>query len=440
MKTPKITGLLASVAILLAMSACVLPLEAKTMTEIALDSTINDHKIIYFGKGEDQPRDSAALMIRKFYEDQFRHFQDPLAPYFLFLSRDNNLAMGVGGVVRMRGYYDWGGSVPSPGFAPYLIPMQKDPTRKRYLGTTPAGTALFFRIIGMNKKFGQYQLYIEANFNGYQARDFHLKKAYGQINDWTIGYTNSTFSDPNALPPAVDASGPNAKMSATAVLVRWLHEFKKGWSLAASVETPDNAIDTQDGVTAKVSQYVPDIAAFGQYAFGDRGHLRLAGIMRFLPYRDLIKQKNHTLPGWGVQLSGRYAPEDHITLYGMVNAGQGYGSLGGDMMMGKYDLIADPKVEGKMYAPWSVGGYAAVQYNINPQMFFSATYGAMRYCPRDNGFTDEYKTGMYIAVNYFWYLTPRISCAAEFNLGRRENMDGSHAWARRAGLLASFSF
>lgn len=73
-------------------------------------------------------------------------------------------------------------------------------------------------------------------------------------------------------------------------------------------------------------------------------------------------------------------------------------------------------------------------------MFFSATYGATRYLPKDNGFTDEYKTGMYIAVNYFWYLTPRISCAAEVNIGRRENMDGTHAWARRAEIMAQFSF
>lgn len=151
--------------------------KSKTMTEIQMDSTVRNHKIVFFGKGEEPSIDSTTLLIRNFYEDQFRHFQDPLAPYFLFMSKDANLAMGVGGVVRMRGYYDWGGSIPSPAFAPYLIPMVKNPEHERRLGTTPAGTALFFRVIGRNKKFGNYQLYIEANFNGYQARDFHLKKA-----------------------------------------------------------------------------------------------------------------------------------------------------------------------------------------------------------------------------------------------------------------------
>lgn len=431
----KITGLLLIANIFPALSAF-----SRSMTDIAIDSTLNSHKIIYFGKGEESA-DSSAQLIRKFYEDQFRHFQDPLAPYFLFMSRDNNLAMGVGGCVRMRAYYDWGGVIESPAFAPYLIPMQKDPSKRQAIATTPAGTSLFFRVIGRNRKLGQYQLYIEANFNGYEARDFHLKKAYGQINDFTIGYANSTFSDPGALPPAVDAAGPNAKMSATAVLVRWLHEFRnKRWSVAASVESPSDKVDYNGETTGKVTQYIPDIAAFGQYAWDSSGYVRLAAILRSHPYRDLIAGKNYKTTGWGLQLSGRWQPDERFTIYGMCNGGHGFMSLGGDWLMGRYDLVNDPEKPGRMYAPGAVGGYAALQFNLNPSMFFSATYGATRYYPKHHGEPDEYKTGMYMAVNYFWYLTPRISCAAEFNLGRRENMDGRHAWARRAALMAQFCF
>lgn len=423
----------------LAAAGSLAALHGQTMTEIAMDSTLRNHKIIFFGKGDEPSQDSTLRLIRTFYEDQFRHFQDPLAPYFLFMSKDANLAMGVGGVVRMRGYYDWAGVVPSPGFAPYLIPMHKDPANRRKLATTPAGTALFFRVIGRNKSLGNYQLYIEANFNGYQARDFHLKKAYGVINGFTIGYANSTFSDPGALPPAIDASGPNAKMSATAVLVRYLHEFNSGWSVAGSVETPDNAIDANNTTTANIDQYIPDFAAFGQYAWKS-GYLRLAAITRSLSYRDLVAGKNHTVQGWGLQLSGRWQPDNRFTFYGAFNGGRGYSSLGGDWLMGKYDLVNDPEHPGKMYSPYTIGGYAGIQFNLNPSMFFSATYGGTRYMPRHDANPDEYKTGKYIAVNYFWYLTPRISCGVEVNLGRRENTDGHHAWARRAGAFVQFSF
>lgn len=57
----------------------------------------------------------------KLYQDQFRHFQDPEAPYFMFMSKDSRLAMGMGGTVRMRSYFDWGGAIAQPPFAPALF-------------------------------------------------------------------------------------------------------------------------------------------------------------------------------------------------------------------------------------------------------------------------------------------------------------------------------
>lgn len=412
----------------------------KNLDDIRMDSTIRNHKIIYFGKGDEPPIDSVSTLIQKFYENQFRHFQDPLAPYFLFMSKDSQLAMGMGGCVRMRGYYDWGGAIPSPGFAPYLIPMEADPTRERYFGTTPSGTSLFFRVIGTNKKLGNYQVYIEANFNGYSSRDFHLKKAYAVINDWTIGYANSTFSDPSALPPTVDASGPNCKMSATDVLVRWMHTFKKNITVAASVETPSDQIEIIPNQTAKVSQYIPDVAAFLQYEWQNSNHIRLSGILRTLPYRNLLTEQNHVKPGYGLQLSTVYHPYHALTLYGCINGGHGYASLGGDWLMGAYDLVNDPKKPGELYSPFCYGGYASVQYNFTPMIFASATFGGTRYAPKHDVPGADYKQGLYMAANVFWYLTPRISCGVEFNLGRRLNFDGQSAWGRRVGAFAQFSF
>lgn len=424
---------------MMAVAACAVS-QSKSMRDEAMDSALTSHKLIYFGKGEEPPRDSVTSLIRQFYENQFHHFSDPLAPYFLFLSKDSKLAMGMGGAVRMRAYYDWDGSIPSPGFAPYLIPIQKDPTRDRYFGTTPAGTCLFFRVIGTNRKLGNYQIYIEANFNGYQARDFHLKKAYATINDWTVGYANSTFSDPQALPPVIDASGPNAKMSATSVLVRWMHDLPKGFTIAASLETPDQSIQTVDKETAKASQYVPDIAVFAQWGFNTSDHIRLSAIYRSLSYRDLLTSRNKYAPGWGLQLSTIWSPIRPLTLYGTVNGGAGYASLGGDWLMGNYDLVPDQDKPGKLYSPYVVGGYAGIQYNITPSVFISGTFGGTRYCPKYPMERDEYKEGLYIAANVYWYLTPRISCGAEIDLGRRKNADGATHWARRVNAMAQFSF
>ena len=417
----------------------------KAATDIQIDSTLKSNKIVFID-GRPAPQDtqhyvdSVRRVISAFYYDQFRHFQDPGAPYFLFMSKDATLAMGMGGAVRMRGYYDWGGAIPASGFAPYLIPMHPSPTDMRHFGTTPAGTCLFFRVIGRNKLLGDYQLYIEANFNGYQSRDFHLKKAYAIVNDFTIGYASSTFSDPAALPPTVDAQGPNNKLSPTAVLVRYMPVVRDRWVFAISGETPSGALDVDDRNTAKVSTWMPDWAAFAQYQWDPNQHVRLSGIVRTLSYRDLVKEKNHNRIGWGIQLSSVAHPHPQLTTYLTANYGHGYAGLGGDLLIGNYDLVADPDAPGRMYAPASFGWCLGLQYNILPNLFVSASASQTRYLPSRRISPDEYKYGIFSAINVFWNLTPRIQVAAEFDFGKRQNFSHEHRYAKRIGAMCQFSF
>lgn len=403
-------------------------------------------KVMYIdGKPTDQTKarqelDSMSRVIVSFYYDQFRHSQDPEAPYFLFMSKDAGLAMGIGGCVRMRGYYDWGGAIPASGFAPYLIPMTPDPTNERAFGTTPSGTCLFFRVIGRYKHLGQYQLYIEANFNGYQGRDFHLKKAYAIINDWTIGYAPSTFSDPAAVPPTVDAQGPSNKKTPTSVLVRWMPVVKNKWIFALSAETPATSIGADGTTTKTVTSWLPDFAAFAEYQWAPGQHVRLSGILRTLSYRDMLTNKNYNPLGWGVQLSSVAHPGYAWTTYANISYGHGEASLGGDLQIGKYDLVSEIGVPGRLYAAASLGWCVGLQYNIRPNLFVSASASMSHYMPRPGVAGTEYKNGLFTDVNVFWNITPRMQVGAEFDLGRRQNVSGDTRWARRVGALAQFSF
>lgn len=402
---------------------------------------VDDHKIVFFGKGQTPQSDSIRNLVENFYYDQFRSFQDPQAPYFLFMSRDNSLAMGIGGLVRMRGYFDWGGTPGIPAFSPYFIPTQRDELNRQNLGTTPAGTAMFFRVIGRNKRFDNYQLYIEANFNGYQSRDFHLKKAYAVVNDWTIGYASSTFGDGSAVPPTIDSNGPTMKMDATNVLVRYMHHFRKsGIYIAASIETPDMSIQTDTIATAARSEFLPNLAAMIQYEWMPGQHVRLSGLMRFLPYRDLVTGRNHQPVGFGIQLSTVFRPFEPLTLYATVNGGRSYANFGGDFLLGKFDLVNNPKCPGRLETVPGWGYFVGLQYNFRPQLFSTVIFGQGRYLPSHKVDGRDYKYGLYGAVNLFWELTPRIRIGAEFNMAKRQNFNGSNGVGRRFGALAQFSF
>lgn len=101
----------------------------------------------------------------------------------------------------------------------------------------------------------------------------------------------------------------------------------------------------------KVRDWMPDFAAFAQYEWARGQHVRLSGLVRTLSYRDVDAGRNHNVAGWGIQLSSVAHPLPPLTTYLTFNYGRGYASLGGDLLMGNYDLTAVAGSPGRMYAP-----------------------------------------------------------------------------------------
>lgn len=396
-------------------------------------------KIFFMGNAQECPSDSIDLLLNRFYMDQFRHSQDPELPYFLLMSKDASLAFGIGGTIRMRGWYGWNGAIPANGFAPYLISIPKDPANNRDLGGTPAGTSLFFTILGRKTGLGQLTGYIECNFDGYKGVGFKLKKAYVTINDLTVGYASSTFSDPASMAPTIDGAGPNGKMSHTTLLVRYMHTLRNGFTVAGSVEMPSQGVQAVDGLSESRSVYVPDISAFVQYGWGHGSHVRLSGLAKVLAYRDLKEGRNYSPFGWGAQLSGVWNMR-RFSLYAAANVGQGIGSYSGDLAADNLDLIYDPQRPGRLYAPkmWSaaLGG----QYYFTKSVFGAVTGSVVRFMPHHDVAPDTYRTGLYCAANIFWNITPRIQVGVEYLYGQRWNFSGAHAAADRVDALFQFAF
>lgn len=387
-------------------------------------------------------QDSVNRLINQFYLDQFRHSQDPKIPYFIFMSKDANVAMGMGGLVKMRTWFDWGGYLPSNGFSIYNIQIPDDPGKMRRLGFTPGGTSLFFTILGHNKLLGEYMGYIQGDFSGYNNVGFRLKKAYFTFRNFTVGYAPSTFSDPAAEPPVLDGAGPGAEMSRKNVLVRYLRTTRRGLSFGGSVEFSKSQTDVGDDNSAEASpDYLPDLAALLQYQWNSgKSHVRLSGLLRGIPYRDLIAGRNHTILGWGVQLSAVAKIFNPLTMYGIVSYGRGHSSYSGDLSIGNYDLVPDPSHLGRLYAPPMFGVTWGATYYFLHNIYATVALGELRYLPKENPGDSEYKYGLYGAVNCQWDITPRLTCGIEYLAGKRVDFDLAHGNANRVNVLFQFSF
>lgn len=435
--------MLKRVLFIASMCAVCLHAFAVSPTEQRLDAQKNSQHLIYIG---DEPAvDTVAVsqMMTNFYIDQFRSSQDPLAPYFMFMSKSGNLAMGIGGVVRMRVWYDWNGAMDNSAFVPYMIPIPNNPTREHWYGSTPSGTAIFARVFGHSDKVGLYQAYIEAKFSGYGNRDFKLSKAYFAVGDWTVGYAPSTYTDPMAAPPTVDGQGPNAIINHTNVLVRWTHTFRNGIVAAASIESPNGGIPALEGKYTGCSDFMPDVAAFLQYQWnGGLQHVRLSGIVRGLEYRDLVEAGNRKVMGWGVHLSTVFRPVDPLTVYGGINYGKGVGNMVQDLRNAPMDLLGDADNPGKMYAPSSMGWYAALQYHFAPNVFSTLVFSEVRFLPKHDPVEGSYtyKYGLYGAANVFWEIHPRCQIGLEYNIGKRMDINRQNKSADRVSLMGQFSF
>lgn len=405
-----------------------------------IDSIVDNTKLIYTsGKAAHVNNDSVKSLISIFYMDQYRNAKDPDAPYFMFMSRDASMALGIGGALKLRAWYDWNGTVDSPGFSPYDIPIPKDPANRHSLGASPASSSLFFTLLGQHRKLGRYMGYIQAEFNGYHNIGCKLNKAYLIIQGWTVGYASSTFSDPAAEPPTVDGSGVNAKNGKTNMLVRYLHSHKR-WTVSASVEFPSSKIQTSD-FTAKSSDWLPDFVVAGQYDWDNNlSHVKLAGLLRSLCYRDLLTQRNHTVTGWGVQLSATVSTPSPITLFGIASVGAGHQSYNNDLSGDNYDLISDPYQNGHLYAPLSASYALGMRYSISKDFVASLALGEVNYHPKHRPDPMDYKYGLYGAANLFWFITPRLQVGGEYVIGQRKNFNGQHGSVNRIDALLQLNF
>ncbi len=404
-----------------------------------IESVLQNVKVISVGgAGPSAINDSVRELMMKFYENQYRHFQDPEAPYFMFMSKDATMAFGVGGSIKLHGWFDWNGTMSGSDFIPYEIAIPKDPANMRHLGASASESSLFFTLLGKNKRLGNYQGYLQVNFGG-SGNGCKLKKAYIILEDWTAGYATSTFSDPDAEAPVIDDGDVNGKVGRTNMLVRYTKKLKR-WTVSGGVEFPSSYIQT-DRFTEKSSDWLPDIVAAGQYSW-DKGlsHVKLAAMLRSLSYRDIVAEKNHTVAGWGVMLSGVFSTPSPITLYGIASVGAGHASYTNDLSNGNYDLITDPTADGHLYAPLSYSFCIGAKYSINRNIMATISLSELRFNPRHTPDPTDYKRGLYGAANIIWYITPRLMLGGEYLIGQRQNFNGDRASTNRIDALLQLSF
>lgn len=381
-----------------------------------------------------------------FIENAPKRFNEPGVPRFAIKGKDRKFYLGIGGYIKGVGLFDWGNPIHNPNdFTTADIPFDTPKGDGGLIQGSFGQSTIFVNFVALPGTKNKVGAYISGKFTG-PGNAFCLNHAYITYRGLTVGHTSSLFEDGAAAPPTIDSEGPCGLVGATNNLVNYQQSFSSRIKGGIGIELPDPSITTAAG-TRTVTQRIPDIPAYIQYSWDNgSGWLRLSAIMRNTQYRDLIKDKNRNVTGWGVQLSGSSAlGTTPLRAYYQAAYGRGIGGYIQDLAGLGLDLSPKAGQEGHLESVKAWGGYAGLQYTFSPKVFASVSYSHSRaYAPRymdgSTPWDEQYKYAQYVSANVFYTIIPGLQCGVEYLYGRRVNMDGASRHDNRINTMLQFSF
>lgn len=368
-------------------------------------------------------------------------------PRFAILGKEDKFYMGIGANIKAVGIYDIGNPIDNQNdFTTSQIPMSIPPGNGAEFRFSAQQSNIYMNIVALPGLKDQLGAFVSFNFlgNGYTPS---LGHAYLKYRDITAGYTYSIFTDIAASPASIDYEGPNAFTAITHGMIAFepFLDKQKKWKAGIGLDMPAYSFTNAEN-TATVSQRVPDIPFYIQrYWSGNKGWLRLSGIIRNLYYRDLTAGKNIDKVGWGIKASGTTPVAGGLSVFYQAVYGKGIASYIQDLTGMGMDLMPDPSNPGCLEAVKTWAGFASLQYNFTPDLFCTATYShvrtyAKKYGDSSSEWGSGYKYAQYILANVFYNVNSILQIGAEYIYGRRVDFDNSQAHDNRIEAMLQVSF
>jgi hypothetical protein len=261
---------------------------------------------------------------------------------------------------------------------------------------------------------------------------FRLRHAWGELGQVGAGQTWSPFMDPDVFPNSLEYWGPAGMVFFRNVQLRWTPINKKGHNFMMAIERPGASADTGslagrvEIANTRARFPAPDFSTRYRYS-GERGHLQLATMLRYLKWDDLLPgdgiDTSGDAIGWGVNLSANWIfnnRKDTLRLQGVY--GKGIQNYMNDSPVDIAPVLtANPisPLDGHPLA--QVGVVAFLDHNWSDR--WSSTLG---YSLNDVENTalqapSAFSRGHYGLFNLAFYPVKNVMMASEFQWGRREN-------------------
>ena len=350
-------------------------------------------------------------------------------PRFAIVGKDGKFYLGLGAQFLGEGVFDWGDELPSALMMTPSAITSRTPGNGGNLRFAWQSSSIYMNFVAMPGSKNSVGLFFKADFSG-NSNNFSIYHLYAKYRGLTVGYTASLFTDASAEPFTIDYAGPNGYPYLTLFTAYWQQNFTKNFSGAIGIDAPTASLSTAS-TTAMVNQRIPAVPLYLQYAWnGGASHVRLSGIMRPMQYRNEAAEKNKTIVGGGVQLSGMSNIIGGLSVQFNAAYGKGIGTyLQDDNGLG-LDAVATFDA-GELKAVTNLGITGGLSYQFSPKVTSNLVYSHLtNWFDKDaTGVSSYYRYGDYVAANVIYAINKFVSAGIEYDYGHRKSADaiGPHS-------------
>lgn len=360
-------------------------------------------------------------------------------PRFAIVGKERQFYLGIGAQFLGEAVFDWGDNMPSAlDFIPSSMTARSAGNGSK-LSFTWQSSSIHLNFIAMPHTNKQIGLYFKGDFNS--SGGFKVSHLYVRYRGLTTGYTKSSFTDGSAQPFTIDDQGPNGYPSLTLFTAYWTRNFGRGISATIGVDAP--TADFTASSTAKyVNQRIPAVPFNVRFAYnGGIDHIRLAGIVRPMQYRNTIEKHNSTLVGLGIQLSGITEIAGPVSLTYNATYGRGIaGYIHDDKGIG-IDATASA-TDGRMTMSATLGITGGLLYDFNGKVSANLVYSHITNWLGHNAAPqpDQYRFGDYVAANVIYNINRFLSAGLEYDYGHAKSFAGNPLLSNRIQAQFALTF
>ena len=276
-----------------------------------------------------------------------------------------------------------------------------------------------------------------------------VRNAYGEVGRILVGQANTPFMDGDVFPNTLEYWGPTGMVFFRNVQVRYA-VMQGDNELFVALERPGASADQGsyagrlelDSVSSHFP--LPDLSAHFKKS-GDWGHVQLAGMLRYIGWKDLNATGVYDLSGntigWGLHLSTVLNLTKMDVFRGSFVYGQGVENYMNDC---PYDVgvIANPgntktPITGKALPV--TGIVAFLDHNWTSKLSTSIGFSSCHVSNTPLSSGTAYEDGQYAIVNLLTTPFKNFMAGAELEYGSRTNFDGSYK-ANDVKLQFSFKY